>query len=240
MGLFNNLFNKQKIHPTVKNIYQNLNPKFKNKIFYGDLTQANEVLMDITNRVFDDVNDINLNTCFQIYLQVFIRSHGGLSQDFSMPEYITERLCERFSSVSSQIVTKCVNFSLEYIYKNEPQLLQQVQMYKMIQKQVLENAEKNKHLFELYIHDEDYGLVPNKPVFVAGFGGAKEYLSQLVNNEGVSPDIERLGSSEINGISGPVDLYLLSFSQGDQRQIFICNYGFNNSSVAPKGFEFKS
>ena len=240
MALLGNLFNKNKIHPVVKSIYQAINAEFKEKLFYGDIYKVNEVLLRITKTAFADVSDANINTCFQIYLQTFIRSHGGFSQEFSMAKYITERLCERFSFVPKQIVINCVNLSLEYIYQNEPELLKRVQRYETMQRYVVENAEKNKHLFDLYLQDEDYGLVPNKPIFVAGFDGAKIYLDNLVNDNGESPIIKRLGSSETIGISGPVDLYLLSFNENDQRQIFICNYGFNNSLFAPRGLRFRS
>ena len=146
MALLGNLFNKNKIHPAVKSIYQTINVDFKDRLFYGDLSKANKVLLRITKDAFTDVNDANINTCFQIYLQTFIRSHGGFSQEFFMPQYITERLCERFSFVTKQIVINCVNLSLEYIYQNEPEQLKRVQQYEAIQKYALKIAFKRPPL----------------------------------------------------------------------------------------------
>lgn len=238
--IFRRLFDKTKVHPSVKKIYATIDPQIKNKLFYGDLSVFNQQLLRITELSFNETTDTAINSCFQIYMQVFIRSHGGFSPEFSTPQYITEKLCQRFASIPSQIVMNCINQSLEYIYKNEPELEKKIQMYESIKNFVLENARKNQHLFDLHLKDDDYGLVSHKPIFVAGFDGAKAYLAQLVNMEGLSPMISRLGSVEINGISGAVDLYVLSFDNDQKLHIYVCNYGLTNSVVTPVGLRFKN
>jgi len=237
---FNRLFSMFGVHPTVKDIYQEINPQAKDRLFYGDIKQANKVLISITKGTFGTINDANLRTCFDIYLQVFIRAHGGLSQEFSTPQYITERLCERFSSVPKLYVTKCIKQSLDYVYQNEPKLKQQIQMYEAQKKFVAESAKKNQHLLDLHLNDEDYGLVLSKPVFVDGLSGAKIYLAQLVNSEGDDPKITRIASLMQDGITGLVDLYELTFGETEKLRIYICNYGNKNSTTAPVGLKFRA
>lgn len=86
-----------RIHPTVRKIYYSINADFiketfKNDLFYGGLNEANKFLLRITKSSFNEINKENINHCYQIYLEVFIRSHGGLSNEFSTPKYITEQI----------------------------------------------------------------------------------------------------------------------------------------------------
>ena len=137
----------------------------------------------------------------------------------------------------------CTLSCLKYIYRNEPKLAERLAADAAIEKVSknfhLELAQNNKHLFDLNLEDEEYGLVVNKPVFVNGLNGTKEYLDQLVSLEGVVPEIEREGSIETEGICGPVDLYSLSFDTERKLRIYICIYGLKNSTVAPRGLKLR-
>lgn len=81
--------------------------------------------------------------------------------------------------------------------------------------------------------------MPEKPVFVNGFGRDKEYLSHLYAEDGMKLNFARVGSSEVNGIAGPVDIYrLLLPDNTEYLQVFVCNYGSTFKKIAPKGIRY--
>lgn len=104
-GLFEKLFGgksaKPKLNAKVEKIYEGMNKEYREKVFYGSVISANIILTAMTRNVFGTENDANIDMCFQIYLQTWIRSHGGLDPTFSTPSYIQQALRERFSSVDS-------------------------------------------------------------------------------------------------------------------------------------------
>lgn len=242
-GLLDRMFwgksSKPKANQTVQKIYDGMNKDYREKVFYGSLVSADRILSELTRNVFGNVNDMNINLCFQIYLQTWIRSRGGLEPTFSTPTYIKQTLCDRFADIDSNVVLKCVSFSLSEIYRREPELKKRVEAMETIQRSVHENAQKNISIENAYLNDPEYGLVPEKPVFVNGFGRDKEYLSHLYTEDGTKLKFARVGSSEVNGIAGPVDLYrLLLLDNTEYLRLFVCNYGTTTKKVAPKGTRY--
>lgn len=242
-GLFEKLFGgkstKPKLNSKVEKIYEGMNKEYREKVFYGNVISANIILTTMTRNVFGTENDANIDICFQIYLQTWIRSHGGLDPTFSTPSYIQQALCERFSSVDSALVSKCVTHALCAIYEKEPELKKRASAIEAVQNSVRVNAQKNIAVENLYLEDQEYGLVPGKPIFVNGFGNDKEYLSHLCTDTDEKLSFERVGSSEVPGIAGPVDLYRLVLSNGeDYLRIFMCNYGSSYKKVTPKGVKY--
>lgn len=242
-GFFDKLFGgksaKPKVNPKVQKIYDGMNKDYREKVFYGSLFSAECILISLTRNVFGTVNDMNIDLCFRIYLQTWIRSRGGLNPTFSTPTYIKQALCEKFSTVDSNFVSKCVTHSLCEIYRHEPELKKRAAAIEAIQKSVCENAKKNVVIENAYLDDPEYGLVPEKPVFVNGFGNDKAYLSHLHSEDGTKLSFVRVGSSEIKGISGPVDMYRLLLPDGtDYLRVFICNCGSSTKKIAPKGTKY--
>ncbi len=223
----------------MKKIYESMNKEHREKVFYGDLISADIILTTLTRDAFGTVDDTNVDLCFQIYLQTWIRSRGGLNPSFSTPSYIKQALCDKFSGVNSSVVSKCVTHALCEIYRREPELKKRTDAIEAVQKNVHMNAQKNESFENAYVNDPEYGLVPEKPVFVSGFGCDKEYLSHLYSAKDEKLSFERVGSSEVKGIAGPVDLYRLILPNGTEYlRIFICNYGSSNQKFAPNGTKY--
>ena len=81
--------------------------------------------------------------------------------------------------------------------------------------------------------------MPQKPIFVNGFGSDKEYLSHLYTDKGTKLDFVRVGSAKVEGIAGPVDLYRLLLPDGtDYLQIYVSNYGLSTNKNVPKGTKY--
>lgn len=114
--------NKHKTNLTVERIYNNMNKKYRKKVFYGGLRSAEHILILLAKDVFNNTEDMSIDICSQIYLQTWIRSKGGLKPMFSSPNYIKQALCERFKSIEADVVLKCVDCSLSEIYQHEPEL----------------------------------------------------------------------------------------------------------------------
>ena len=237
--LFKGKSSKSKLNAKVEKIFEGMNKEYREKVFYGSIISADIILTSMTRNVFGTVNDANIDLCFQIYLQTWIRSHGGLDPIFSTPTYIQQALCERFSGVDATLVSKCVTHALCEIYEREPELKKRVKAIETLQNSVRANAQKNKSIENLYIDDPEFGLVPGKPIFLNGFGRDKEYLSHLYSDADEKLSYERVSSSEVQGIAGPVDLYRLFLPDGKEyMRIFICNYGSSFKKVAPKGVRY--
>lgn len=91
----------------------------------------------------------------------------------------------------------------------------------------------------MHLKDYEYGVVPNKPIFANGFGSNKEYLSHLAAINGTKLTCERVGSSEVAGIAGSVDLYrLLLPNKEEYLRIYLCNYGARTTKDTPKNVMF--
>ncbi len=81
-----------------------------------------------------------------------------------------------------------------------------------------------------------FGLDPTNPIPVFGFLGAKIYLENLIFESGEFPDIHRMGSISVDGINQMVDCYKIdSPASGEAVLIYLSNYHWKNSSLAPEG-----
>lgn len=92
--------------------------------------------------------------------------------------------------------------------------------------------------------DEDFGLVPEKPIFTLALksvDGEEEYLNKLRTTSGERIEYTRRGSTSAVGINGMIDIYDTFLPNGQPyKTIYINMYGATTSSVAPKGFKFAS
>ena len=240
-GFIAKLFSSKKIsaNSAVERIYENTNKEQREKIFYGGLRSAERILISLARDTFNNTEDMSIELCFQIYLQTWIRSRGGFNPLFSSPDYIKQALCKRFESIDHDAVLKCVTCSLSEIYRHEPELKMRADAVSFLRNRVNDNAQKNAEIENKFLNDPEYGLVPEKPVFVNGFGSDKEYLSHLYSDEGIKLNCVRVGSSNVEGISGPVDLYRLLLPDGtDYLQIYVCNYGLSTKTNSPKGTKY--
>lgn len=227
------------ITPSVKKIFDRMDCEYRNKVFYGDIASANEILTSLTRASFDSVTDENINLCFQIYLRTWIRSHGGFNAYYSTPSYIKEAVVNRFNEADPAIVLKCVDCSLAEIYRREPELKEQADFVECLSKEIQDNALKNSAIEGMYIDDPQYGLSPMKPVFVNGFGDDKAYLSHLYTEDGTKLSFERICSIDVKEIAGPVDEYRLLLPDNTEfAHIFICNYGTQTPEHAPRNMKY--
>ena len=89
-------------------------------------------------------------------------------------------------------------------------------------------------------NDEDFGVVPEKPVFTLALKsviGEEEYLKSLrtINCEPIK--WSRCASISVDGVNGIIDVYDTYLPSGQfYKTIYINMYGANQSTKAPNGF----
>ncbi len=220
-------------------IYNHMAEETRDNIYYGGYPSANEILQRLYGTLSDVSENGRLALANQIYVQVWIRVQGGLFPDASTPAYIREAVCKRFSDYPSQAICACVDECLTIIYEHEPQLKQEAEIKSALKNIVQQSSSENREIQDRFLQDPEYGLRLEKPVFVDGFGMDREYLSHLRTTKGERLTYQRLGSTEVNGISGPVDIYdLMGPDQSIYMQIFISVYGTRNVAIAPRGLKY--
>lgn len=88
--------------------------------------------------------------------------------------------------------------------------------------------------------DDDFGLVPEKPIFTPALksvDGEKEYLDKLYTVNGEKIKYNRRGSTSVNGLNGMIDIYETYLPSGHPyKTIYINMYGAKRSTKAPAGF----
>ena len=91
---------------------------------------------------------------------------------------------------------------------------------------------------------DDFGLVPEKPIFthaLKSVDGEEEYLDSLYTDSGEKIKYTRRGSTSVDGINGMIDIYDIFLPSGKlYKTIYINMYGARSSTSAPKGFKFAS
>lgn len=228
------------INPDILRVFNGTQADMREKIFYGDILSAQDLLLGLSDMALAVPQEHRIDLVYQVYLQVWIRSRGGMNPLFSTPSYIKDALIHRFSGIPKEVIIPCVEKSLKVIYQHEPDLSQKAATMETYKKYLEDNTKSNIAVQDIFLSDPEYGLVISKPVFVAGFGMDKEYLSHLVSDTGDILTFNRLGSSEVEGISGSVDIYqVFSSDKKLYKELFVCVYGTRNTQDVPKGFMYK-
>lgn len=98
---------------------------------------------------------------------------------------------------------------------------------------------KNPYNDNNFLNDEEYGLVPNKPIMTNLIQGSESYLNNLTTCDGKSITSHRECSIDLEGISGVVDKYNI-YSNGEKvTDLYLNMYGKSTSIIVPKGFKRK-
>ena len=177
----------------------------------------------------------HLNYVLGFYISVFSRT---LVMD---PFEIRDSMVHRFRDLPKDLVVDCTAESLAYISLTNEKLAEKILGRFFLRDMIEQNAEKNTEIETKYLNDPQYGLKPEKPVFINGFGPHHIYLDALCTPDGVELKNDRRGSMQVSGIEGPVDVYDLFLPNGKKYMtIYLCLYGSKNSVIAPRGLCFRT
>ena len=225
----------------VQQAYDALDAETAKRLFYGDEVEAKTTLAEVVPMFVERGNLDGVSAAREavgIYSQVWIRKHIGNSPEFMGTDSIKSALADRCRYLDAETIGVIVDLYVAFIYQHEPELEQRDELVELTQAFVQSNASKNTEAETAHLDEADYGLVPEKPVFVAGMFGLDAYLQSLRLDEDTSSQItfNRLGSKNVQGIQGPVDVYEVLVGDRVLTHIYLCIYGNANSIQAPKGF----
>lgn len=174
-----------------------------------------------------------LDMLLMFYISVFSRA---LIMD---PFQTRESLVHRYPDLPEDLVSDCTAESLAYLCCSNERISDQILGRLSLKTMIEENSSENAGNEERFLNDPKYGLVPEKPVFLNGFGPHHVYLDALCTPEGIPLKNDRRGSMVVSGISGPVDVYDLFLPDGKKYMtIYLCLYGRKNAMRAPEGLCF--
>lgn len=107
-------------------------------------------------------------------------------------------------------------------------------------KNTISAMEANKHSQKNCEDDDDFGLVPEKPIYTLALDsveGETKYLKRLTTTSGEAITWKRRGSIGADGINGMIDIYDIFLPSGElYKTIYINMYGAKTSNAAPQGF----
>lgn len=222
--------------------YNGINESMRKRIFYEDYSVAKTFLWSMASCLdggSDNPGEGTISSAISLYVDIYTRKHVP----YMKPQQLKESINGKYYTmrqINEINFDNTVEMALEYIYSHEPEIRDKDKSVEFIDNMVQENSEVNSDVEKMHMDDPDWGLVPDKPVFVAGFDGIRWYMAHLLSPDGKSIQYNRLGSMAINGIAGPVDIYDIYVDQKKYMKICLCLYGKENSVKAPKGLIFST
>jgi len=196
------------------------------KVFPNGYENLKERICKIAGILFLDSSLISLEDYREsnlLYIQSWLRKSGGLDGAYLDNSVVKARIVRRFSSFVENRVSDAVDYCISCIYADYPEYLERDRCAGM------DN-------WDAYESDEEFGIKPEKPVHIAGFGADQAYLSRLRTQSNGNLLIVRAGSMQIASIKGPVDRYIISREDRIQYcDIYLWNYAIRTSRKAPNG-----
>jgi len=227
----------------ILNAYNALDAAMLPLILPSDYPRVQDLIMQLADILFatnKPSEEEIAKQCMYFYIQYRTRRLGSLDGSHLYPDVVADRMVKRFENFDARAVHQGVDVCMAYVYEFFPDVKSSDAMIKMkneFENKVAEFALQNEHVQHLHLNDAQYGLVPEKPIFVAGFAEAKRYLAALHSHDGSPLTFNRAGSAPIAGIIQLVDIYSATLPNGTAYgTIFISNYGTQTSTKAPQGY----
>ncbi len=193
------------------------------------------VLLDKLNKEFN----IGKSTCESVYQYIYIRKCIAKMDNNQIKESLINYNAYDQLHLSDDTCERIVDVVIDYIYEKQPNIKTDDDALEALNAFVELNARKNKEENVDNKFTENWGLVPDNPIFVKGFKGMHIYIEHLLSLKGEDVELIREGSISIDGINGPVDRYKV-IGKGFQLAVFICNYGNDTPNKAPKGLSYRN
>lgn len=245
MGLFD-FFKDNHHNKKVGLAYKCYKPEMVGMVFPGGKEQASRIIKSLAVILGIDLSalkPIDYYNVLTIYSGVLIRrvvtkstdEHIIVSLQVNHKQYIKNEM------LAQQVLAYCtINMNNNSFALESTEDIDTLNMFDNILTQNRETSRLNEDAQNDNLDDEEYGLVPNKPIYTTGVGGSEKYLRSLTTSDGKAIIWDRRGSMSVNGINGMIDVYDISFVDGRRyKTIYINMYGTSISQKAPNGFKFK-
>jgi hypothetical protein len=238
------------IRETSEGIYEELAADTRDKLYPGKAEYMTVIFSKLAPVFYaetqlDELMSEQIKFINSFHVNVFSRRiMTRMATGWSIEDANTS-IIRQYPHLSLDTVQQAINVSMEFLNKQFPQVEnrdKELSQLATMRDQVTgleQNAKSNEAVINLHINDPEYGLIPNKPIFTAGFPGERAYVDRLISSDGRSIKYQRVGSKEVDGLYGPVDIFRLCDSDGRETTIYISLYANTTSEKAPAGFELK-
>ena len=247
MGLFDFFKKKPPTHEEKVDLaYRCYKPEMVGMVFPGGKRQASRIICSIAKLVNKDLAAIDAKGYYDllsIYCDVLIRRVVTHSTDDNIIASLQVKHEQNIKSktVAQKVLAYCtINMNNNDFSLDDEGSMEALSLFDSILSQNEQIAQSNSEAQEENLDDPNYGLVPEKPVYVKGIEGSNNYLENLRTSLGEIVTWERQGSLAVNGINGMVDIYEIILPSGKlYKTIYLNLYGTHNSTKLPKGFVAK-
>ena len=243
MGLFDFLKKKPPTHDEKVDIaYQCYKPGMVGMVFPGGKKQASAIIISLAKIVGRETASLDAKEYYEfltIYTDVLTRKVVTKSDDSRIISSLQAKHGQTIpsKSIAQRILAYCtINImNNEFCLDNEESMLA-LKLFDDILSQNEHTMNWNVEAQNANIDDPDYGLVPEKPIYVKGVNGSKEYLNSLLSLIGEGASWNRTGSIKVDNINGMVDIYEITIPTAPSRKtIYLNMYGTENSKTYPRG-----
>ena len=249
MGLFDIFKNKTPSHSEkIDAAYERFNPSVLSQIFHGSKAHADIVISSLAKLL-----DVDLETADAQVYHKLMAIHVNAYMVWSIARRAPAELVGAVKKKAPELIkdtetaVKVASFCILNIKDEEFSLTTEHDMdiLSAMAYIILTGKDPKDHFNKPAQAeddaDEEYGLVPQKPVFTRGVGGSRMYLNSLQTESGEDIVWTRLGCTAAEGVRGMIDVYKVSLKSGEvYKNIYINMYGSSDPTRAPKGFVFKS
>ena len=243
MGLFNFFKKKPLTHDEkVDMAYRCYKPEMVRTVFPGGKQQAGTVIISIARIVGKEISSLDAKEYYEllkIYADVLIRSVITQSADDSIITSLQAKHEQIITSkaIAQKVLAYCtINMKNNTFCLDSEESMSALKLFDDVLSQNEHTMNWNVEEQNIHVDDPDYGLVPEKPVYVKGVNGSKQYLNNLLSLIGGGASWNRIGSIAVDKINGMVDVYEIIMPAGENcKTIYLNMYGTENSKKYPKG-----
>ena len=249
MGLFNFFKKKPKHEDLVRAVYtfiENKDKKLVNILYPGGIEELGKIIISLSL-----ICKIELEKCPpETYLKLGELYSMTMLQCGFEDKDIKEIVAFLKSKYAGIVVTDEIGIGLfvfcklhsedKTFFLNNESSINQFAFYVAAQINAEEITKSNISVLENNLSDDDYGLVETKPIYVSSAVGARHYLENLCGMCGEYLFWERVGTVDVDGINGIVDIYEAKTTAGDcYIKLYLNLYAPSTSTTIPKGLSSK-
>lgn len=247
MGLFDIFKKKPPTHEEKVDLaYRCYKPEMVGMVFPGGKKQASNIICSIAKLVGKNLADLDAKGYYEllsIYSDVLIRRVVTHSTDDTIVASLQSKHGQEIKSkaVAQKVLAYCtINMQNHGFCLDNAESIEALNLFDNILSQNEQISQSNSVAQTENLDDPEYGLIPEKPVYVKGVEGSDKYLKSLRTVLGENITWERRGSISVDGINGMIDIYDISLHSGKAyKTLYLNMYGTQDSTIAPKGFSIK-
>lgn len=247
MGLFDIFKKKPPTHEEKVDLaYRCYKPEKVGLVFPGGKKQASNIIRSIAKLIGANLESLDAKGYYgllSIFSDVLIRRVVTHSTDDNIVASLQSKHSQEIKNkaIAQKVLAYCtINMQNHDFCLDNAESIDALSLFDNILSKNEQIAQSNGTAQTENLDDPDYGLVPEKPVYVKGVEGSEEYLRNLRTSLGEIVTWERRGSLAVDNVNGMVDIYEIILPSGKlYKTIYLNMYGMQNSTKAPKGFDTK-